>query len=336
LCECDPEEGEVTYEVRDAQSHTACAIASHFCGKEAVVGETICGTRYDVSDTDQCEFARVCGTPVPSNPGLRVPLRESTWVGCGRSGSDSDAPFACECSVDTRTMNYEMSAETAVGACERLLDFCSASTPVFEEPTTCVEDERVGDSGSCSLYQTCSTPKSLTDDIDVVLVEPRFSNCEPSEEGGSICYCSGRHSSFRFELEGEVSSERCTSSILNCDKDVTIETSGSATCEPTSRSTASDSCEADLDCWQSALVDGRPIRGIGRLLTYCRRESPGQPWWCSCASNQDSARFELGQPELTPWNACEASSEQCLDVMPVFIGPYGEFKPAPDPLSDAP
>jgi hypothetical protein len=122
--------------------------------------------------------------------------------------------------------------------------------------------------------------------------------------------------------------------MLNCAEDVSIEAQGQADCHATGQHAGTDFCEADLDCAEPATVDGRDVVARGRLLIHCRQTTPDQPWWCSCASNQDSTTFEFGETELSSWEVCSVAPERCIAQMPVFVGQYGEYMPPPDPVPE--
>jgi hypothetical protein len=72
--------------------------------------------------------------------------------------------------------------------------------------------------------------------------------------------------------------------------------------------------------------------GHGRLDVRCARVARGDPWRCSCASGLNTAIFELGAESMDAFDACDAAPAACLEHMSVFIGPYGDFPPPPDPL----
>jgi hypothetical protein len=174
----------------------------------------------------------------------------------------------------------------------------------------------------------------LTDNVSLAKVEPRYANCTPRAGGGADCYCSGRDSSFDFQLADPPDDATCESASLNCDDDAVITATGVASCQPTSMTAFVDSCEADLACTQSATVDDREIVGEGRMLLSCARFEQGSPWRCSCASGPSSARFSLAATDLTAWQACDQAPAACLEELPVFLGPHGsEVLLPPDPLS---
>jgi hypothetical protein len=93
------------------------------------------------------------------------------------------------------------------------------------------------------------------------------------------------------------------------------------------------SCDADFDCTQAATVEGTPIVAKGRRLVRCVREATGEPWSCSCASDQQTARFPLGQPDADSSQARPPARLACLEHVPPHLGACGSFVPAPEPSS---
>jgi hypothetical protein len=173
----------------------------------------------------------------------------------------------------------------------------------------------------------------LTDDVSLARLEPRSASCAPLLGGGAECYCSGRDSTFNFQLADAPDDASCESSSLNCADDAVIKATGAPSCQPTSLTAfGSDSCEVDLSCVQGATVDGREIVAEGRLIVECGRAEQGMPWWCGCASDQTSARFQLGAADVSAWQACGQAPAGCLEHLNVHLGPYGDFVQPPDPL----
>jgi hypothetical protein len=242
--------------------------------------------------------------------------------------------FECQCRHGGLSFEYAVLAESGTLACRPLADFCIDETEAdFDGPRTCLEpNSRMADDG-CRAHQTCAQSIPLTDDVSLAKVSLRYADCEPNGPTGSACDCSIGDGLFLFDVGASPTAEVCAASVLSCDEGAMIEPQGAVDCQPTSQVAFGDSCEADHDCRQAATVDGRPIESQGRLLVRCARVEPGQPWRCACASNQDSTIFELGAASSSAWEVCGAVREQCLERMPVFVGPYGEFMPPPDPLA---
>jgi hypothetical protein len=304
--------------------------------EEPQTGELSCSAVRKQSSTNDCQLEQACGSAVDvsSVSGARAWLMDYGSSGCWRA--NDELPFACSCTVDSVITEYGLLAESGASACEPLLDFCnSGRTPTYDGPTICFDDTRLASGDGCLLDQICATSMRLTDDVSLALVEPWGANCTPSEIGpsGSRCYCAGTNELFDFDVAAEPNDETCRTQIRNCTDDVTIVPQGEVDCRPEGQTAGTDFCYAHLACLQDATVDGRQIVARGRMTAYCRQASAGQPWWCSCLSNEDSTIFELGSASSTSWDACTAAGDRCVDSLPVHIGPYtSEYVPQPDPL----
>jgi hypothetical protein len=121
--------------------------------------------------------------------------------------------------------------------------------------------------------------------------------------------------------------------MSKCDEDAVFEAIGTPSCEPTSVTVHdNDSCGADLTCLQDATVDGHEIVAEGRLMLSCARVEQGASWWCSCASEQQTARFLLGAAEADAAQACGQAPAGCLENLTVHLGPTVELVSPPYPL----
>jgi hypothetical protein len=253
-------------------------------------------------------------------------------AGCERA--DPAAPFACGCFVGEVGADYGLLAQSGENACQPLLDFCrTGETPTYDEPTQCVDTGVEESVYGCLLNRACATPMRLTDEVSLARVETLWSRCEPMQPMGSRCYCSDESEGFEFDLTANPVAPTCASAVLNCTDFGNVERQGTAECQPISQTAGADYCNADLACSQPATVNGREIVARGRMMVLCRKRTAGEPWWCSCASNEDSEIFELGTPSATGWEACTAASGRCQEVLPFFIGPSGgDYVYPPDPL----
>lgn len=330
-CHCNFNNTERIYEVDGAEGLDACAAASHYCGKDELeLGEDECEPFGDSSENG-CHLTLECGRTIQGDatPGARVRVADLVSSGCERT-ADTDA-FDCWCAYDGKETRHRVGTESASNACSALGQFCrGAEATPLDEPEMCVPEHELIDSGSCDRLDTCVTPVAVLQDAVISQVQQRGAHCVASGATSSQCYCSEVDSIFSFEVDAP--DNTCGTSILNCGKDVNIEATGTPTCAPTSLTTTYSSCETDLDCTQPATVDGRTLTAVGRLLVYCRQTAFDEPWWCSCASNQESAVFEYGAPEESSWDVCSAAPARCLEHLSIHVGPYGEFVPPVDPI----
>jgi hypothetical protein len=333
-CSCELSHSDRVYEIDGAPGLQACAVASGLCAEDELeLGAETCTAPLNSSTADSCDVEVSCGRPITVlfAPDVRASLMKYGAATCLRTGSSE--LFECRCDRGEEFEEYGLLADSGTLACRPLADFCmSAAEPTFDQPLTCVDTAASSSDDGCQLEQGCGAPMRLTNEVRLEKVEPRGASCTPSESGGSRCNCSGRDSLFQFDVEADSAPATCASASLNCDEDASIAARGEVSCHPTSQTDYGDACNSDLDCWQPASVDGRNIVARGRLGVYCRREAAEQPWWCSCASNQDSTIFEYGTPSASGTDVCAAAPQRCLEQMPVFIGPYGEYRDPPDPL----
>jgi hypothetical protein len=284
------------------------------------------------SDTNSCELEEACGRSVDVTEvsGARAWLMEYGSAVCGRS--DSRAPFGCSCVVGDVANDYGLLSESGDDACQPLLDFCrSGATPTYDGPTRCIDTAVEESVYGCLLNQACPTPMRLTDDVSLARIESWWSRCDPMSTG-SRCYCSDENKGFEFDVTANPVSPTCASAMLNCTDFGNVERRGSVECQPNSQAAGLDYCNADLFCAQPATVNGRELVARGPMMILCRQRTAGQSWWCSCASNDDSAIFELGTPSATGWEACTAAIGRCENDLPFFIGPSGGAVYPPDPL----
>jgi hypothetical protein len=345
-CTCELENNARIYEIEGAPGLASCAVAAGLCSlDELELGDETCTERNDASDENACSMALACERPISVDfaPGVDAWLMEYGGAQCVREASGH--PFDCSCDDEEMPRPFGLLAESGVGACRPLIEFCmSGVQPTFDGERTCIDTEASAGDGSCRLSQSCATPMRLTDDVSLASVVRRGASCDQTDPMSANCHCSRQTDApadeaiaweiFDFEVEGSVDAATCASAVLNCNDDAVIEPSGDVACQPTGQNAGADFCTADLDCLQAATVDGRAIVGKGRLGVYCRQATTEEPWFCSCASNQDSTIYELGLPQSTGWQACTEAPARCLEQMSVVIGPYGEYMPPPDPLPE--
>jgi hypothetical protein len=225
-------------------------------------------------------------------------------------------------------------ADNSELACGPFADFCiSGETPVYDGAEACSPLYTTLDSEGCQRAAGCGPQMPLTDDVSLVQSQERYARCVPRPGGGSECSCSELDTTFVFYVTAAADNASCESSIANCDPNAVIEPTGPATCEPLDPGTQSgDQCGAFVLCGQPATVDDRRIEARGSVNLLCRRTAPGMPWSCSCASGEDTARFELGAPGANAAQACDQATAACLEQMGMHIGPSGDTVQPPDPL----
>jgi hypothetical protein len=333
--ECDCGRGRV-FEIEGAEGFLACAAMAEVCPVTDTEGDPSCRMLGGRSSTYRCELEQACGRSVDVTevPGARAWLLEYSSADCARS--DPRLPFDCACVVGDVGQNYGVISESSGDACQPLLDFCvSGETPTYDGPTECIDTLATEDMYGCTLEETCSTPMRLTDEASLVQVQEWYSGCQPIQPTGSRCTCSdysGYDGFFEFDLTANATAATCASAILNCADVGNVERRGTVACQTDNQMAGLDYCNASLACSQPAAVNGREIVARGPMMVLCRQRTPGESWWCSCASGEDSEIFELGTPSATGWQACTAATERCPDALPLFIGPSSHYIDPPDPL----
>lgn len=342
-CRCDLANSDRIYELDGAVGLDACAVAAGLCNVDDLeLGEEECPASRDESNENYCDLALACERPIDVGFTTGVDAWLMSYGSAVCSRDREGLPLSCECARGEESAAYGVLADDGALACRPLADFCrGGAEPVFDDEELCMDGEPLVDSGGCNLDQVCANPMPLTDDVSLALLHPRGSSCTPTS-GGSRCSCSrpygdpeeGWWEVFAFEVEDAPGLDACAQAVTACDDDAVIESRGPVDCRPQGQSAGLDFCTSDLACLEPATVDGRDVVAHGRLLTYCRQLAPGDPWWCSCASNQETTIFELGEPTLDAWDACSAAPAGCLERMSVHLGAYGDLVSPPDPIPE--
>src|SRR5699024_7360644 len=119
--------------------------------------------------------------------------------------------------------------------------------------------QRSATADGCQRNELCSLPAPTTEAPAYPTVEGRYADCAPVSGGGAACYCSVGESLFMFHTAAAADDAACANTITSCEPSAVIEATGDPTCQPTSNTTTTNSCDADLDCAQPATIDGRPV-----------------------------------------------------------------------------
>lgn len=335
-CGCDRDE-ERTFEVEGAPGLQACAAAVGLCGAdEAELGDEHCVTRVDDSSEIACRINVGCSREVAIDlaPHVRGKLVREGSVECYRT--ESGQSFECGCMDDGVFSEHDLVVDSGTLACGPLLDFCmNGDEPDFAGEERCVLMNATSDGEGCERTEGCSSLMPLSEAVDLAEFAPHHASCVPRAGGGADCYCSTPTSStLRLEMSEAPDDATCAFANAACAKDADILPAGDISCEAQSQTEfGSTSCEADLTCYQAATVDGRTLVAEGRLLVRCARAEPTDAWQCSCASDQTTARFQLGAADASAATACTQAPLGCLEHLDVHLGPYGEFVYPPDPLA---
>jgi hypothetical protein len=334
-CRCELLNAERTYEVEGAPGLQACAVAAGLCGAdEEALGDESCVTRTDELNEKMCRASVVCSREVSLDfTDARAWLVRDGSADCYRT--DSGQSFECGCLYGGVHREYDLFVDNGTPSCRPLVEFCmSAAEPDFDAEERCVLTDATSSSDGCERNEGCSSTMALNQQVALGQLEPYHASCTPRAGGGADCYCSTRTSSLSSHLSDAADEATCASAITACRKDAEFSATGDVSCQTQSQTTfGGTSCEADLSCSQAATVNGQELVAEGRLLVRCARNEQGQPWQCSCASDQSTATFQLGAAAASAWDACSQASTGCLDELDVHLGPYGDFVYPPDPLA---
>jgi hypothetical protein len=332
--ECQCANHEYLYRLTDASGLDACALAAGLCSNtEPELGEESCEPISNESDQASCSIEVACGRPIAidvTTDALATRMRFGS-VRC--NGSDSGQSFRCTCE-NGETSSYGLLADSSEVACEPFADFCmSRETPVFDGEEACSLTYATTDSERCQRAAGCGPQMPLSEEVSLLQPVDRYATCVPRSGGGSECYCSQQDIVFEFHLSTPPDDASCEASIPNCDPNAVIEPTGPPVCEPLSPDPESeDTCGGYLTCLQPATVDDRSIEARGLVHLRCGRTELGMPWFCSCASGPDTARFEVGAPNADAAEACNQGSTTCLEEIDMHLGLYDDTVIAPDPL----
>jgi len=332
-CSCAPRYPDRRYEIVGAKGLDACAVALGACGApDEAFGAEVCEERRPRNDGESCSVSLACGRPLRTvAAGSEAWLMRYGYLECATTPRGG---FDCGCRYLPTTMAGRFDASTGSSApeCSLLGEFCMReSGPARSDEPTCLLTRQVQNAEGCERFDFCSQPESVSDP-SVPPIGGRYANCTPKAGGGFSCYCSTRDVIFTFDTSDAPAKSTCDDTSENCKTTAVIEPLGDVSCEsPQGSALGEYGCYADLACTQAASVDGRPIVAIGRLMVTCRKDAPELPWACSCASDQQTARFVLEQSNISADEACSLAPAACQEHIPVHLGPYGSAVSPPDP-----
>lgn len=340
-CRCDPTHTDRVLEIEGATGVNACAVAAGVCSEDELTrGPESCASRRDDSDDLICLRDVACETPLQLRfaPGAKAFLMRYGSVICQpREGGNPgfDCRFGYGYDPDKKK---DVVVSSDALACGPFGDYCMAAlAPDSSSDAPCLPMRAATTSDGCERDEICASETAASNQPGAAsaseLLDARYANCTPRDGGGSDCYCSGRRGLFNFSLDATPDATTCAAAISGCAADASIEATGSVSCEPyTSGEYSSDACDTEQLCTEQALLDGRPIVAQGRLFASCRRIDAAHTWWCACASDTQTARFELGALHATAKQACSQAPEICEQQINVHFGPSNQSGPAPDPM----
>lgn len=332
-CGSGPRHTDRLYEIDGVAGLQACAVATGLNSKDDLrLGADGCEPTLEWSGDGSCKTDLVCGRAIDVDfaPGVSARLARYGEVECAQGTSPSG--ISCYFSFSVTTSGFDLTTESGSLACRPLLEFCMGATaPDFNGPRSCVVAKATTTADGCERSDLCSNPQPPPPK-GFTRVGGRYASCQKDTGGGASCSCSRGDSNFQFHTALTPSDATCAGVITSCEDTAEIKATGDATCQPVSQTSNRDACEADLSCRQPATVDGREVVADGRLLVKCARQKAGDPWSCSCASDQRTATFSVGAAAGTSAQACRQAPDECLKHIPVRLGPYGSVVSPPDPV----
>ncbi len=333
--QCQCANSESMYRLANAAGLHACALAARLCAEpELQLGAESCEHTSAESDAESCGVEFVCSKPVE----LDAATDAQAWLlrfGSGRCRQWLPGrTFACDCLNGTEKKFHTVLADSFEPICSPFADFCSTRTePSFEGDELCLLDYASSDGEGCGRAESCGPQLPLTEDVSLIRLDQRHASCTAAAGGGSECSCSTSSTGFNFRLATPPVDASCEAGMPMCAPSAVFERQGSPTCTPPDPGADdSDACDTFLRCEQAATVGDRGLVAYGSMNAVCRRLAPGQPWFCSCASGPDTARFELGATGANANQACAQASAACLQEPGLYLGMSADPMSPPDPL----
>jgi hypothetical protein len=333
-CQCTVEDR--LYRVENTAGRGACALTAMLCTEQAPkLGDESCERSNETSDTDDCNVDLTCRRPIELEQGTeaRAWLLRAGWTRCHRWPAAVN--FICEFFDGVEKSSYALGAESGEEVCGPLTDLgLSGKPPASEGKKYCVPAVSNAQSQSCGQTATCGVETSIAAGVSLFTqVEQREADCEASAGGGSECRCIAGNSGFSFGVSTPPDAASCGSAALNCTPNPVIERHGAPRwrAEPT-QVTGELACSRYMVCDQDVTLDGRSIVAHGRMGLICRRFALGKPWVCSCGTDGEALRLDLGAVSDAPAEACGQAYAECLERLPPQIGLHPDSLEFPDPL----
>ena len=114
----------------------------------------------------------------------------------------------------------------------------------------------------------------------------------------------------------------CTDAMDICSLVGDATPSGPIDCSPTSQSSWSTTCSAQITCTQYADVNGIAVGMQGGLGIYCDQLDDGT-YTCSCNSGNQAESYDVAAG--TAWEACTDAMTECPNLVDVVIGGNGGY-----------
>ncbi|MDQ2644012.1 MAG: hypothetical protein M3020_09370 [Myxococcota bacterium] len=336
-CDCGTFSGpSQRYEVEDMPPLEACGVVARACKGNPTPGARTCETKSSTSVMDRCNATATCGPTLDLDG---VPLRavEEYSVQC-RAGGEGEPAFTCGCKGGPlKNRNFEVSGKSVEALCAPFLDFCTADEePAFPTSESCEPASTQSNGGQgCFVTQDCESELALGAGASLVEPRNRYVACEGL--GGGKSYCDCQEGIWTMSFDAPINAAQpssCTSLLGSCQRGLAVEETGSAACQVRALDLPDPAtCYADLTCDRAVRIGGTNLVGHGMVALGCQRDPASGSWWCSCASNWDATRFELGSA-ADAVSACNDAVPRCESELQTFIGLFDRYPELPARLPE--
>lgn len=327
------------FELEGVAGLDACVATARVCVSDVVPDETRTCRRGPANDSASCPTHAICGydLDLELGPGITARAVEFYVVDCEPDwDAGAEGPFLCSCwggALDRET--YRVIGPSMEGVCDSMLDLCvDEEPPVFPDRETCRDLSADYSEDGCMVRNDCQLAVEIGGGASITRSWSRSVFCEPPATPNDMprCQCFDDGSYFVFESSLTPSEPgACEPKLELCSPSAAIEPYGEVTCKTSIRDPLDYSCSAEMVCRQSADANGTEIVAYGSLGVWCQ-QSMDRSWWCSCASGDASARFELGMT-ASSLAACELAEARCQEEVDVVFGLQGHPMP-PSPLPE--
>ncbi len=272
-------------------------------------GSIECSPYAQTTTTTACEQTVECLASTEFEGGLTASTTEYNSSTCTTS---TDGSWNCSCSFGDRTAAYLLSG-TETPPCDLSLSLCESTEElVYDGDEECQPLTQSSSEASCTLSQTCTSTADVGDGMTATRSQSRSTTCQPDGDTWS-CRCqNGTSPALDFVVETEATpADNCATASSFCSalQDITLD--GPVSCETTSQTSTTTSCEAQLQCQLTKDVEGTVVSRSEGLVTRCA-VGADDSFDCSCTAAGDSTTFQLA-PAETPFETCSNATSRCED-----------------------
>lgn len=231
----------------------------------------------------------------------------------------ADGSWSCQCS--DALSSKELVVRTTEAPCEMISElFPTITVPAFEGEPSCVLDVQSSNAQYCETQNRCTQAEAVTDVVDVVLTEYRYSNCYDYGDGQLSCSCSGPDGGKSFFLDTTDIAGACDVGASLCDPGVAVETVGDETCSLDLDAAGADYCQRQETCSQGLAVGDVQASVAETRYATCSSDADGNST-CTCYDSNHSYTFALDLPASETTTCDQALSVCTTGELPSPEGP---------------